>query len=121
MMAQNRESNLGDDTGALVLYLANVEGKERIGGADEFRSVERAAAILGKQGKSDEALAVFKVVDFEQQTGFWQHAMLLSLGDTFAIAGREDEARNSFQKVLEGESVLETHRKRAAEALAALK
>ncbi|MDE0866789.1 MAG: DUF4838 domain-containing protein [Rubripirellula sp.] len=121
MMAQNRESNLGDDTGALVLYLANVEGKERIGGADEFRSVERAAAILGKQGKSDEALAVFKVVDFEQQTGFWQHAMLLSLGDTFAIAGREDEARNSFQKVLEGESVLETHRKRATEALAALK
>jgi tetratricopeptide (TPR) repeat protein len=119
MMAHNREANLGDDVGALKLYRLNYEGKQRIGGAEEFRSVGRAAAILSKQGKHEEALAAFKVVDFENQTGFWLHEMLISRGNALAAAGRNDEAAESFRRVTEDESALETHRKRAAEALAA--
>jgi tetratricopeptide (TPR) repeat protein len=118
-MADNREANLGNDAGALELYRANYEGKERIGGAEEFRSVGRAAAILSKQGKHEEALAAFQVVDFEKQTGFWLHEMLISRGKALAAAGRNDEAAESFRRVTEDESAIEAHRKRAAEALAA--
>jgi tetratricopeptide (TPR) repeat protein len=119
MMAHNRDANLGDEVGALTLYRRNYEGKQRIGGADEFRSVDRAATILTKQGKFEEALAAFGAVDFENQTGFWLHEMLISRGNALAAAGRNDEAAESFRRVTEDESALEAHRKRAAEALAA--
>ncbi|MGB0583201.1 MAG: hypothetical protein ACPGVU_26245, partial [Limisphaerales bacterium] len=78
MQAQNRETNLEDDDGALKLYRANLEGKKRIGGADEFRSVDRIATILSKQDKHDEALAIFSHIDFEKTKGYWLHEMLLS-------------------------------------------
>jgi len=119
MMAHNREANLGDDVGALKLYRLNYEGKQRIGAADEFRSVDRAATILTKQGKFDEALAAFEVVDFEKQTGFWLHEMLISRGNALAAAGRNDQAAESFRRVTKDESAIEAHRKRAAEALEA--
>jgi tetratricopeptide (TPR) repeat protein len=117
MMAHNRESNLGDDDGALEFYRANYEGKERIGAADEFRSVDRAASIFAKGGKIDEALAAFEVVDFEKQTGFWLHEMLISKARVLAAANRTDEAEKLIRKVLEDDSTLESHRKRAEEVL----
>lgn len=114
MLAHNCEAALGDDAGALELYRANFAGKQQIGGADEFRSVDRAAAILTKQRRFDEALAAFDVVDFEKQTGFWLHEMLLSKADTLSAAGRKDEAKKLYTRVLEDASASESHRKRAA-------
>ena len=104
MMAHNRQANLGDDTGALELYRRCYEGKQAIGAADEFRSVDRAAAILAKQGKFDAALAAFGVIDFENQTGFWRHEMLISKANTMAAAGRIVEAKKLFRQVAEDES-----------------
>jgi tetratricopeptide (TPR) repeat protein len=118
MMAHNREANLGDDDGALTLYRQNFVGKQRIGGADEFRSVDRAAAILTKQGKYLEALAAFEVVDFDKQTGFWLHEMLLSKGTTLLAAGQNGDARELLQKVLKADSASAAQHKRAKEALA---
>ncbi len=116
-MAHNRETNLGDDAGALELYRENLAGKAKIGGADEFRSVERAAAILSNQGKFDEALETYGVVDFAKLTGFWRHAMLISRGDTLAAAGRENEASEAYREVAGDESASAGHRKQARERL----
>jgi tetratricopeptide (TPR) repeat protein len=116
-MAHNRESNLHDETGALPLYLKNVEGKDRIGAADEFRSLERAAAILTKQGKFTDALGLFDMIDFERQTGYWLHAMLISKGHTLVAAGREDEAKNVYRRVLSSKSASDAHRKVSEKAI----
>ena len=99
-IGSNRETNLSDDAGALIAYQRNLESKTNIGGADEFRSVQRAAAILTKQKKFDEALATFNVVNFETQTGYWRNAMLLSRGDTLVAAGRKGEALRDYKAVL---------------------
>ena len=116
-MAHNRESNLNDETGALPIYLKNIEGKERIGGADEFRSVERAAAILTKQRKFAEALALFKIIDFEKQSGYWLHEMLISKGNTLVAAGRIDEAKSVYRRVLSSKSASAAHRKNSEKAI----
>ncbi len=115
MMAHNREVNLGDAAKALKLYRLNYEGKQRIGGADEFRSVGRAAAILAKQAKFSEALAAFDVIDFEKLAGFWLHEMLISKAKVLLAAGRKDEARLLCQRVIEDRSASNTHRKQAEE------
>jgi tetratricopeptide (TPR) repeat protein len=121
IMAHNRETNLGDDAGALELYRVNFEGKTGIGGADEFRSVDRAAQILSKQGKHDEALAAFGVVDFEKTEGFWLHEMLISKGNALATAGQKDDARKLLETVSNNDSASDAHRKRATEAIANLR
>lgn len=117
MMAQNREQHLGDDVGALKLYQLNYEGKQRIGGADEFRSADRAAAILAGQGNHSEALEVFEVVDFDRQKGFWLHEMLLSKARTLLAAERAADAKKLYRRVADDRSASDRHRKRAAEAL----
>ncbi len=118
MMAHNREANLGDDVGALELYRANLEGKTGIGGADEFRSVDRAAQILSRQGKHDQALAVFGAVDFEKTKGFWLHEMLISKANALAAAGQGGEACKLFRMVLDDDSASDSIHKRAEEGLA---
>ncbi len=117
MMAHNREAHLGDPAGALELYRQNVSGRKGIGAADEFRSVDRAAAILIKQGRFEEALAVFDAVDFEQQTGFWLHEMRIAKGRALSAAGRTEESKRLLQQVIEDPSATDAHRKRAEESL----
>lgn len=117
LMAQNRELNLSNDEGALALYRQNFIGKTGIGGADEFRSVDRAAAILAKQDKFDAALSVFKVVDFDRQRGFWLHEMRLSKAWTLLAAGRTDDASVLFRRVADDKTASAAHRKRARKAL----
>lgn len=119
LMAQNRETNLSDDAGALQLYRLNLADKPRIGGADEFRSADRAAAILAKQGRFPQALATFDVVDFENQKGFWLHEMLLAKGRTLAAAGQTKDAVALFRAVNKDTTASAAHRKRAQEALGA--
>ncbi len=118
MMAHNREANLGDDDGALELYRQNFAGKRGIGGADEFRSVDRTAAILAKHRRFDAALAAFEVVDFQKLSGFWLHEMLISKGRTLSVAGRKDEAAALFRQVVEDKTATTAHRKHAEDALA---
>ncbi len=117
LLAQNRETNLDDDAGALALYRQNFAGKTSVGSADEFRSVDRAAAILAKQQNFDAALATFSVIDFDKQKGFWLHEMLISKGQVLSAAGRQDEARSQFRRVTDDDTATDAHRTRARKAL----
>lgn len=115
MQAHNRETNLHNDDGALKLYLANLDGKQRIGGADEYRSTDRAAHILSKQGRHKDALAMFDVIDFERTKGFWLHEMLLSKAGALSAAGKTKEANELANRVRQDKSASAAQRKRAAE------
>lgn len=119
-MGHNRESHLNDDAGALEAYRANFESKTNIGGADEFRSVERAAAILVRLKRPGEALAVFNAVNFESVAGYWRTAMLIARGETLAAAGRTEAAVADFQSVLADKTAQEVHRTKAQEHIESL-
>ncbi len=114
MMAQNRETNLGDETGALSLYQENFVGKKRIGSAEEFRSVAASAAILSRQGDFDSALTTFDVIDFEKLSGSWRNELLVAKANTLAAAGQNSEALKAYRQVLTNESASKTQ-KAAAE------
>jgi len=120
LMGSNRELILNDDDGALLVYRPNFESKTNIGGADEFRSVEKAAGILARQGKFDEALATFNAVNFERVTGFWRNAMLLARGDTLAAAGMKSKALDDYNSVLADKKAHTAHRKTAEEQIQTL-
>lgn len=119
-MGQNREVNLQDQDAALAAYRQNYEGKENIGAANEFRSIQRVASILSEQEKFDAALAALERARIDELNGWWRHAMLLSLGDTLRAAGRRDGALNAYRRVLAEEQVHPTHREAAEQAVAKL-
>ncbi len=120
-MGHNRESNLGDDQGALTAYRQNFEGGKNIGAADEFRSVQNAARILSRQGRHEEALAALGQIDFGKQKGVWRHTTMLALGEVLAAAGQKDEAVAMFEKVTKDASAQAGHRKAAEAALLKLR
>jgi predicted negative regulator of RcsB-dependent stress response len=99
-IGHNRETNLKDDTGALAAYRQNFVDKERIGGAEEFRSVQQAARILSRQGKHDEALQTLARIDATKLTGSWSSTTHAIEGDLLSAAGRKSEARGAYQKAL---------------------
>lgn len=119
-LGSNRETNLHDDHGALEAYRRNFETKTRIGAANEFRSVQNAARILARQGRFDEALATLERAHVEELTGYWRHALLLSLGETLAAAGRTDEALAAYRQVLAAQDAQSQHRGAAEEAIGRL-
>ena len=119
-MASNRETNLKDDDAALEAYRQNYVSKKTIGAANEFRSLQGAARILMRRGKFDEALATLSRANIEKLEGFWRHAMLLSLGETLAAAGRKDEALAAYRAALADDSVEAGHRTTAEEAIKAI-
>ncbi|MGC9319072.1 MAG: hypothetical protein ACP5KN_13650, partial [Armatimonadota bacterium] len=119
-LGSNRETNLHDDEGALEAYRLNYETKATIGAANEFRSVQNAAGILARRGEFDEALATLQRANIEGLTGYWRYAMLLSLGQTLAAAGRTDEALAAYREVLQAEDASSHHRQAAEEAVHAL-
>ncbi len=118
-IAENREVNLGDDSGALDAYrrIASMTGHH--GSATFFRGVQGVARILCRQGKTDEALRSLKVIRFAELKGYWRAAMHRSLGDVLWMAGRHDEARRAYRIVLEvpqaARSDLEAARERLEE------
>lgn len=99
-LGHNRETNLKDEASALIAYRQNFIGKERIGGADEFRSVQQAARILSRQGKHDDALQTLAHIDLDKTNGSWLATTLAFKGDLLVAAKRPDEARVSYRKAL---------------------
>jgi len=81
VLAQNREHNLQDGDKALEAYQAIVEGRERIGGADEYGALQGIARVLTKRGQYDEALAALNRAQPEKLQGVWRDNILKSIED----------------------------------------
>ena len=71
-LAQNRENNLKDDSKALEAYQAILEGKTRLGGADEYSALQGIARIQTRRGQFDEALKTLNRAEPEKLQGIWK-------------------------------------------------
>jgi hypothetical protein len=79
LTAQNRESNLQDDDKALETYRAIVEGRTRIGGADEYAALQGIARVLTKRGQFDEAMKTLERAGLPTLQGVWKENILKSI------------------------------------------
>ncbi len=79
LRAQNRENNIKDDEKALESYSAIVEGRSRIGGADEYYALQGIARILTRRGQFDEAIKTLERADLPNLAGVWKGYMQKSL------------------------------------------
>jgi len=81
LTAQNRETNLKNDAMALTAYQAIIEGRTRIGGADEYGALQGIARVLTRKGRFDEALAVLDKADIANLKGVWRDNILKSVAE----------------------------------------
>lgn len=72
VQAQNRELNLKNDETALQAYEAILEGKTRLGGADEYSALQGIARIQTRKGLFDEALKTLNRAEPERLQGVWK-------------------------------------------------
>ncbi|MBK8037535.1 MAG: DUF4838 domain-containing protein [Verrucomicrobiaceae bacterium] len=72
VLAQNRETNLKDDPKALEAYQAILEGKTRLGGADEYSALQGIARIQTRRGQFDDALKTLNRAEPEKLQGVWK-------------------------------------------------
>ena len=72
LQGQNRENNLKDDSKALVAYDAILEGRTRIGGADEYAALQGIARIQTRRAQFDEALKTLNRAEPEKLQGVWK-------------------------------------------------
>jgi hypothetical protein len=79
--AQNRENNLKDDAKALEAYQAILEGKTRLGGADEYSALQGIARIQTRRGQFDEALKTLSRAEPDKLQGVWKTNILKSIED----------------------------------------
>jgi tetratricopeptide (TPR) repeat protein len=79
LTAQNHENNLKEDDKALEAYRAIVEGRARIGGADEYAALQGIARIFTRRGQFDEALKTLNRADLPHLQGVWKENILKSI------------------------------------------
>ena len=79
LTAQNHENNLKDDDKALEAYRAIVDGRARIGGADEYAALQGIARIFTRRGQFDEALKTLNRADLPHLQGVWKENILKSI------------------------------------------
>jgi tetratricopeptide (TPR) repeat protein len=72
VQAQNRELNLKDDQTALQAYEAILEGKSRLGGADEYSALQGIARIQTRRGQFDDALKTLNRAEPDKLQGVWK-------------------------------------------------
>lgn len=116
-LAQNRETELKDDDRALAAFQAVTADRKRIGGASEFSALQGTARILVKKGRFDEALAELHRAEPEKLQGYWRGALLASVGDVQAAAGRKSEARATYKSIAEDDELDARLRKQAQDKL----
>jgi hypothetical protein len=78
-LAQNRENNLKDDAKALEAYQTILEGKTRLGGADEFSALQGIARIQTRRRQFDEALKTLNRAEPDKLQGVWKTNILKSI------------------------------------------
>ncbi len=79
LTAQNRETNLKNDATALTAYQAIIEGRTRIGGADEYGALQGIARVLTRKGQFDDAMKTLNRAEPEKLQGVWKTNILKSI------------------------------------------
>jgi predicted negative regulator of RcsB-dependent stress response len=119
-LAQNRETNLNDEDGALVHYRAIVDANAFLGTSDQYYALHGMARLLAKRGLFEEALAALQRVEIEKLQGVWRSQFQLWTGDTLAAAGRHAAARAGYQRILAETTAEERFKKMASEKISKL-
>ena len=117
----NRQQNLHDIAGAIEAYQAIIAGDRSLGGATEFRAVQRLAELHTQQRNFDQALAALARVNLDKLQGYWFDALQLQRGDTLAAAGRTDEALAAYKAVAESKDSPQRARDTAQQRIESLK
>ncbi|MFN0076153.1 MAG: DUF4838 domain-containing protein [Prosthecobacter sp.] len=78
-LAQNRENNLKDDAKALDAYQTILEGKTRLGGADEYSALQGIARIQTRRSQFDDALKTLNRAEPDKLQGVWKTNILKSI------------------------------------------
>lgn len=113
-LAQNRETNLHDDDGALARYREIIAAQKRLGSADQFCAVQGISRILTRRRQFDEAIATLNKADIANLRGVWRGYMLISLAETQEAAGRKSEALATYKTLL-GDPTAEPRQRKTAE------
>jgi len=88
LTAQNRETNLKNDAMALTAYQAIIEGRTRIGGADEYGALQGIARVLTRKGQFDDAMKALNRAEPEKLQGVWKTNILKSIDEVRKAQGR---------------------------------
>ncbi len=119
-MGHNRETVLQNDDLALETYRTIASSKTNTGSAEYFTGLQGAARLLTRRGDYDEALKVLNLIESGKLGGSWRGSMRLARGQTLEAAGRKADALKSYRDLVTDESALESHRRAARKAAAAL-
>jgi len=112
-----REKLLKDDQAALAAYRRIAAQQRNTGSADYFRGIENLAKLLAERKQFDEAFKTLDLVDTAKLRGYWRGSMLLTRGSVLATAGRRDEARQIYQRMLKDDAVEPRHREEAQQRI----
>ena len=81
LTAQNRETNLKNDATALTAYQAIIEGRTRIGGADEYGALQGIARVQTRRGQFDAAMKTLNRAEPDKLQGVWKTNILKSIDE----------------------------------------
>jgi tetratricopeptide (TPR) repeat protein len=116
-LAQNRETNLRDDDGALTRYREIIASQKHLGSADQFTALQGIARILTRRRQFGEAIATLHKAGLANLRGVWRGYLLISLAETQEAAGRKAEAVATYRTVLADPTVEPRQRKTAEERI----
>jgi tetratricopeptide (TPR) repeat protein len=119
-LAQNRETQLHDEDGALMGYRAIIDHQMHLGAADQFHALQGVAHILTKRGDHEGALSTLRRVDADKLGGFWRFQFLLWQGDALQAAGRTKEAVAAYKAVVDDKAADARLKKLVESKLAAI-
>jgi tetratricopeptide (TPR) repeat protein len=119
-LAQNRETNLKDEDGAVSKYRAIIDHQAQLGTATQFYAVHGIANIQSKRGRHDDALATLKLVNHEKVGGFWRDQFRLWNAETLQAAARTNDALAAYHQIANDNAADPRLRKVAQGRLAAL-
>lgn len=118
-IADNRQNNMADETGALAACLEIVGMNGIKGSAKYFAAVLRSSNLLAKQKKYTEAEAVLEKMHSGNLSGSWRGSMLLARATILEAAGKTNEAADACRELIADTNLPPAQIKQAEAFLAA--
>ena len=108
---------LNDDEKALAIFTEGIAKSQATYGWICLTCITSSSAILVKQKKCDEALAVLGKVDFKAMVGAWKCNFILAYADVYAAQGKKAEAIANLTEGLAGKDIQEWQKPRFQQRL----